>query len=88
MIEIGVALYRRDLPGVESSATPSSLLFSLLRNSSSACLVLLPTSLTAVTSLGVLRIASSRPTRCAPSRVLTIARSVNKLFSLTRPTNR
>ena len=30
MIEVGVALYRRDFPGVESSATPSSLLFSLL----------------------------------------------------------
>ena len=32
MIEVGVALYRRDFPGVESSATPSSLLFSLLPN--------------------------------------------------------
>ena len=30
MIEVGVALYRRDFPGVESSATSSSLLFSLL----------------------------------------------------------
>ena len=30
MIEIGIALYRRDFPEVESSATPSSLLFSLL----------------------------------------------------------
>ena len=30
MIEVGVALYRRDFPGVESSATPSSLLSSLL----------------------------------------------------------
>ena len=29
MIKIGVALYRRDSPGVESSATPSSLLFYL-----------------------------------------------------------
>ena len=29
MIEVGVALYRRDFPGVESSATPSSLLFSV-----------------------------------------------------------
>ena len=28
MIEVGVALYRRDFPGVESSATPSLLLFS------------------------------------------------------------
>ena len=26
MIEVGVALYRRDFPGVEPSATPSSLL--------------------------------------------------------------
>ena len=34
MIEVGVALYRRDFPGVESSATPSSLLFFLLPNSS------------------------------------------------------
>ena len=30
MIEVGVALYGRDFPGVESSATPSSPLFSLL----------------------------------------------------------
>ena len=30
MIETGVALYRRDLPGVESSATPSSLPLLLL----------------------------------------------------------
>ena len=30
MIEVGVALYRRDFPGVESSATPSSLLSCLL----------------------------------------------------------
>ena len=29
MIEVGVALYRRDFPEVESSATLSSLLFSL-----------------------------------------------------------
>ena len=36
MIEVGVALYRRDFPGVKSSATPSSLLFSLLPNPSSA----------------------------------------------------
>ena len=88
MIEVGVALYRRDFPGVESSATPSSLLSSLLPNSSSACLVLLRTSSTAATSLGVLGIASSRPTLCAPFRVLTIARNVNKPFSLIRPTNR
>jgi len=88
MIEVGVALYRRDFPGVESSATPSSLLFSLLPNSSSSCLALLPILSTAATSLGVLRIASSRLTRCAPSRVLTIARDINNLFSLTRRTNR
>ena len=30
VIEVGVALYRRDSLGVESSATPSSLLFFLL----------------------------------------------------------
>ena len=88
MIEVGVALYRRDFPGVESSATSSSLLFFLLPTSSSVCLELLQTSSTAATSSEVLRIASSKPTRCAPSRALTIAKDTNNLFSHTRRTNR